>query len=441
MKPPCGNSLARVILAAAVGISCCLGSLLAWGGSRSLGACVEEKPSHEPAVAADVSAAVAASSAARLGATDVNVEPSPPQAYRGFQPGMPGCIVRKPGRAHSVLEKPTPRDVVSSETVYFADDGCALGHLVKDAAGVVSHILARARAPDTRAIDAIVFSHPCADPGTGGPLFRDVILPWFEAAAAVATARSGRRLRLAYARSTPARVCAASLLTRGGWRWFADGASADAFRGALRAAHGIPAVAAPAPAPERRPLVTVLRRERGRRFGEADVTRYLAERLGVADVRLASFDGGTMPYAAQLQALAATDVLLAAHGAALASMVVMAPGAAVVELFPHNFKYLMYEELARVSGLLYFPHEARDEVLGGCKRCRPRTHNASLPSTSGVDAKPSLFRHMNGAKACKNCDIALPLPDAYLLARDALMSVMLLRVRQSSNVLDVDRRF
>eukprot|EP00754_Rhynchopus_humris_P006650 Rhum_TRINITY_DN13177_c2_g1::Rhum_TRINITY_DN13177_c2_g1_i1::g.57626::m.57626 len=440
MKPLCGNSLTRVILAAAVGISCCLGSLLVWGGGRSLGACAEAKPSPEPTVAADASATVAASGAAGLGATDVNVEPSPPQAYRGFQPGMPGCIVRKPGRAHSTLEKPTPRDVVSSETVYFADDGCALGHLVKDAAGVVSHILARARAPETRAIDAIVFSHPCADPGTGGPLFRDVILPWFEAAAAVAAARSGRRLRLAYARSTPARMCAASLLTRGGWRWFADAASADAFRGALRAAHGIPAVAAAA-APQGRPLVTVLRRERGRRFGEADVARYLAERLGIADVRLVSFDGSALPYAAQLQALAATDVLVAAHGAALASIVVMTPGAAVVELFPHNFKYLMYEELARVSGLLYFPHEARDEVHGGCKRCRPRTHNASLPSTSSADAKAALLRHMNGAKACKNCDIALPLADAYLLTRDALMSVMLLRVRQSSNVLDVDRRF
>eukprot|EP00755_Sulcionema_specki_P000570 Sspe_Gene.25505::Locus_10268_Transcript_1_1_Confidence_1.000_Length_804::g.25505::m.25505 len=92
------------------------------------------------------------------------------------------CVVKKRGKVHRVVEPAGPSDTVSGATVYFADDGCALGHLVKDATNVLS------LAMDGRQVQHVVFSHPCATPErpahvtrltASSALFHAVLVHWF----------------------------------------------------------------------------------------------------------------------------------------------------------------------------------------------------------------------------------------------------------------------
>ncbi|KAJ9440114.1 glycosyltransferase [Diplonema papillatum] len=126
-----------------------------------------------------------------------------------------------------------------------------------------------------------------------------------------------------------------------------------------------------------------------------------------SEVLYVQFDGDPNPknvgsqatrvtnYVEQLRILASTDVLIAAHGAALSSMVVLPVGAVVIELFPHNFRYHMYAELASLLRLQYMPIESREPW------------GPSGPGCSGCSATimPPVPRpyHTNGLKKCQKC--------------------------------------
>jgi hypothetical protein len=101
-------------------------------------------------------------------------------------------------------------------------------------------------------------------------------------------------------------------------------------------------------------------------------------------VRPAKFDnikgskGAPPPTPAeQLQILYDTDILLAAHGAGLAAVLLMRPGTAVVEFIPHNFAYYMYEEAALVASVHYRPYTSRAVHPARCCKPAPAAYGGS----------------------------------------------------------------
>eukprot|EP01062_Namystynia_karyoxenos_P005544 TRINITY_DN11929_c1_g1_i1.p1 TRINITY_DN11929_c1_g1~~TRINITY_DN11929_c1_g1_i1.p1 ORF type:complete len:577 (+),score=159.85 TRINITY_DN11929_c1_g1_i1:70-1731(+) len=404
--------------------------------------------------AAEAAAALAAAAAAAgrgasgsSGEAEEELAGDAPEALQGYGESMAvegrlparrrACIVHRPGRVHRVVEPARPGDNVSGEAAYFADDGCALGHLVKDATNVASH------AADSGLLSVVIFSHPCATArppprrrgalgiGASSQLFHDVIIHWFRAAqwAAAAALPQQPAPSLLFPAQLPPRACYATVLGRAGWRWFRSPRHAALFR------QGIwETLRVPAPPERQRLTVTLLRRRHNRRYGELAHASFLRPRLdGVAEVVLADWE--RTPYAEQLARLRGTDALVAAHGAGLANIVAMRTGSAVVELFPHNFRYLLFEELARVCGLHYLPHEAR-RVSGVC--CRGRSLRELANVTPGVP--PYVFlRRVNGLRACKNCDIEIESTELWYIVKDALSARLLTRAR-GADVLLVDRR-
>jgi hypothetical protein len=254
-------------------------------------------------------------------------------------------------------------------------------------------------------------------------------------------------------------VCFESVIKRGPerWRWFRTRIHATAFRARLWSYFGITPAGYDAetgkrlPLPQREPhadaadaecvlRVTVLERDDDRHFGEARVVSMLQERFAQVNRKLGGplvahslgdsrrcrvvvaaqkFDklkgSSQMPpsHPEQLRILAQdTDVLVAAHGAGLASIVAMRPGTTVIELFPHNFRYMMYQELAELSGVRYVPYES------------PVVHPPKCCSARGGDALPTLKKPHDGngvgARACKKCDIFLTDDELFTLVADAL---------------------
>lgn len=119
----------------------------------------------------------------------------------------------------------------------------------------------------------------------------------------------------------------------------------------------------------------------------------------------------------QLQILFDADVLVAAHGAGLAAVLAMRPGTAVVELFPHNFKYYMYEEVAQLSRVFYRRYES--PVVWPKRCCKP---NARLYRSNF--SKP-MFLNGLGARACKGCDTFVSHDVVEELVAEAVRQVVL----------------
>ena len=375
-------------------------------------------PSPSPSVVSDADSTITYPGSDNVDDIDVILKED---VYKGFISGSSGCVVRKKGKVHSAVVAWKGADSeLLNESVYLADDGCAMGHLVKDAAGAASLLLSGV------SLKRIVFAHPCASAKESPSLFNTVILLWFKIAQDIAKNR-GIELMLSYVNSLPQKSCYSRVYTRLGWRWFLERSHAEEFRAALYNRMP-PSISA------KGMKVMVLQRKRNRRvLAEKEAIRYIQERLGVAEVAVVSFEDSAR-YVEQLALLRAVDVFVAVHGAALASIVAMRAGSGVVELFPHNFRYLMFEELARLCSLVYSGVEAKI-VSPGCKKtCPIRVHNIS-----GGGAHEVHIRHMMGKKICKNCDVALPPEELYHAVKDVLLSVMLLRARRT-NVLEVDRR-
>ncbi len=172
--------------------------------------------------------------------------------------------------------------------------------------------------------------------------------------------------------------------------------------------------------------VLILRRDEDRHFGEENVRRLFARSLSQrqVEVELVTFDNirgsrGKAPpsFPQQLEILSSADVFIAAHGAGLSSMIAMRPGSVVVELFPSNFRYYMYQELAQLLSLKYMAVESDRVWPVGC--CRGGGKDPLVP----LDY-PS---HMNGvgARACKKCNVRLTVAQLQGILRSALGHVML----------------
>ena len=234
-------------------------------------------------------------------------------------------------------------------------------------------------------------------------------------------------------RSASDKVCFEAVVKRGPerWRWFRTRAHADWFRRRLWAYFQVPHRSIEAKDEEGRPRalqVSVLVRDEDRHFDEARVATMLAAHFSTrtvagcrVTVQLHKFDrikGATKPpptHPEQIRILGHdTDVLLAAHGAGLAAVIAMRPRTAVIELFPNNFRYHMYQELAELASLQYTPYESRVVHPPGC--CAGR----------GGDLLPVLRKPHDGngvgARACKKCDTLISDEELIALITDGLMS-------------------
>eukprot|EP00744_Colponema_vietnamica_P003870 GILI01005864.1.p1 GENE.GILI01005864.1~~GILI01005864.1.p1 ORF type:complete len:165 (-),score=10.42 GILI01005864.1:24-470(-) len=147
----------------------------------------------------------------------------------------------------------------------------------------------------------------------------------------------------------------------------------------------------------------------------------------------------------------------------------MRPGSVVVELFPHNFRYYMYEELAKVMGLEYIAYEGERVSPPGC--CGGRDwagaesrsvetseesyvseaefHEERNYSSNGNNyvqlPKAERFKligkiyDLHGNRKCKKCDIEVSRSMWFEIVKNALASVWLANSRLS-NLHDFDLR-
>jgi hypothetical protein len=265
------------------------------------------------------------------------------------------------------------------------------------------------------------------------------------------------------------------------WRWFPHPKSASSFREAFWKYLNVNYTKRHAerhttPFSKQKKLqVLVLHRDEDRHFDEKRVVQFLTSKFGgVADVRYEQYDAPPNPakitaennitvplHVDQLKQLYNTDVLIAAHGAALSNVVVMQPGAVVMELFPHNFRYYMYEELCRVMSLNYVAYESEVVTPSGCcKQVRWKAAPGELTAGGGdekeaddaaaagpedglLDVASNARRRemvrLNGKRDCKKCSIGVKDETWYQLVKSAMASIWL-RNSRLSNVHDFDVR-
>ena len=88
----------------------------------------------------------------------------------------------------------------------------------------------------------------------------------------------------------------------------------------------------------------------------ANEGRVLASLRAIRGAIVTRRDFACVPPREQLAAVAATDVLVAMHGAALTHALFLPEGAAVVEIAPMPGAWRLFEHLARMRGLVYFVH-------------------------------------------------------------------------------------
>lgn len=120
---------------------------------------------------------------------------------------------------------------------------------------------------------------------------------------------------------------------------FATPAAAAAFRAAVYAATGVPPPAAGAPPPRQ---VTYLMAADGAQkvSNSAQVLEALREGAAAAGMRVRPYSPSeSVALASLAAAMASTGLLVGRNGPLLAAAVLLPPGAAVVELLPHNWEY------------------------------------------------------------------------------------------------------
>jgi hypothetical protein len=389
------------------------------------------------------------------------------------------------------------------------DDGCALGHLPKDVGFLIyaarqlatyrSKFEGKATVGEERGQLLVLFSDPCvhglrddanaAQPQRVGSEENDpfsvAIRPQFEAVKQlieshwgiqVSWVLSARVLEVwdsfkadqANSDTRPVPV----LLRPQSWRWFATEHDASAFRDVLL--HRVCGLmrsrssAAPAGSMVSKSKVSfaplqlvIVSRRLNRRFADealrSALLRHYGQLLNVTRVSLE-----LLPFCHQMELLSNADILVAAHGAALTNVIALRPRpeSIVVELFPHHFRYSLYEELARSIGATYIAWEAERVDSGCASKCPHRPApgiDSPLLSSSGVnveeeetplaDAEKPLvdnspfseyvaLRQLNGLSRCKNCDIPItplpvPVPGNNRAATDAISTSLLNTLRNA----------
>lgn len=327
---------------------------------------------------------------------------------------------------------------------FVVEDGCALGHMLKDV-GVVQHILRRlqqlvstSRGASTSISFYIIWANSCAtrrawnrahpqsSKSSSLDLFEAVIAHWWKALGVLAENNNHRKdVRLVlhhlfkdeFIRQGATSLPSAMLLFRRPlhWRWFHDPASAAELRSVMLDTFLREAPKQDAPFPEL--VVTIVKRGKNRRFPEHSVAALLTEllapwhasnqtRVSVSVVALE-----TMAFQEQLAIVSRTDIFVAAHGAALANAALLQAGrAVVVELFPANFGYWLYHELALSIGVDYFLFRGVGVSptcrRKGCSLQRSEKDNTKM-SSNKVQQLHSTLREWNGWSRCKNCDIVV----------------------------------
>lgn len=414
------------------------------------------------------------------------------------------CSQPETTRIELVARSKLPSSVEVKETVkgvtFVARDVCALGHFPKDFSHLHSWLQLhhKGEAID-KALSRLIIGHRCATRNRKNvankrtPVFHDVLIHWVRAITEKYDFLAGTEndndgtgsgsissgFFMMYedfpSKKSGEVVCFEHVIEREEhWRWFPSEAAAASFRALMwryfklsdherrNTLLHVPFVDQPMP------KVLVVRRDEDRHFSEREVVEFLQNKFGrVANVSLAQYDKpprgkALLPipsYPAQAAQLMETDVLIVAHGALLSSTVLMRPGAVVIELFPHNFRYHMYEELARVLRLEYVPVEGDTVSPAGCchgrkwsglddamdapasaKTGRLRKWGSDVrEANKGVLERVHFGYGLNGLRECKKCDIAVSQSQWFHIVKNALITVWLANSR-FTNVHDFDVR-
>lgn len=330
-----------------------------------------------------------------------------PSAHAGVEVFENSCLVPRGDRLVIVPRSSvTARVVSTASTGFVASDLCAMGHTTKDPAHMLSWYMDESSpSASTANFSHVIFANMCMTKRSDSvvnkrtPVFHNVLLGWFRAA----LPHGVKELYYEDLAGEKMVRCFDRLVKRyENWRWFRNQKHALEFRRLLLKFYGVDASRVSSTT-----SITILRRDEDRHFDEEKVAQMLRHYLrDQANVSLVTFDNvrgkGSAPppsHAKQLQILHDTDILIAAHGAGLAGIIAMKPGATLIELFPHNFRYYMYHELAELLGLHYVPYESPHVWPRRC--CAARGDN--LPA---IDF-PSQINGV-GARACKKCDVFVP---------------------------------
>jgi hypothetical protein len=366
-----------------------------------------------------------------------------------------GCFLRKDDRL--VIARSSTKSLSTSVAEYWflASDLCAMGHTTKDPAHLASFLLdlfdrpGYREGPPLRIALKVVYGNRCMvkgkDSGGGNKrsgVFLGVLRGWFHAMVRkdsplvqfIETHLNGELVTHSQVRadvdplSAPMITLAATELYMDDlpsspddfdcaktpvrivkraerWRWFRTSSHAELFRQSLLHHYHIPrGVGYRHQLP---PRVVILRRDDDRHFDEMRVHAMLEKHLkGIAVIETHTFDNirgsrGKPPptHARQLAILHNASIVIAAHGAGLSNIAAMKAGSFVIELFPHNFRYYMYEELALLMNVKYYGLESPKVWPPRC--CGGRTGDG-MPVIK--DNVPSLVNGV-GARACKKCDI------------------------------------
>ena len=80
----------------------------------------------------------------------------------------------------------------------------------------------------------------------------------------------------------------------------------------------------------------------------------LRERFSHAPISIRTIDLAALTFEEQLHIARNTDVLVGVHGAGLTHSLFLKPGAAVVEIMPHDVQHKGFRNLAGMRGMGYF---------------------------------------------------------------------------------------
>ena len=346
-----------------------------------------------------------------------------------------GDVCLRADRGTDRYSNPEPRKSVTAagrgwgmfekQGAFVIQDLCKMGHQPKDA--MLLHAFIEEHRQQGGALPMVLFGNRCMTRSTRQAKGAwHVLRHWFDVAqTASQTMYNGSKSKIVHIEDFQQGVCLGKYFRRPHnepFRWMRTNLQADTFRRDFLEHFGV------AEQSRKVPRVTVVRRGIERHFNEDEAYAKVRSGCGTrCDVKYVQFDGDANPqgvgvdaervtgYKEQLQVLASTDVLIAAHGAALSSLVALPKGSAVLELFPHNFRYHMYAELAHLFSIMYFPLESLMPHHNGRDYCKSCGYNNFTAVTRPY--------HANGRKQClkctppcKRCDIKFEYDDQWVPA-------------------------
>lgn len=116
-------------------------------------------------------------------------------------------------------------------------------------------------------------------------------------------------------------------------------------------------------------------------------------------VTVVAFDGTPRtPFSSQRALLAATSVLIAAHGAGLSNILFLRPGSIVIEVFPFGYTPHIFEELAAQLGIVHIGIMAAPDGQGVAD-CLRAAHGGAGASTAAEMGLPRVLAEWAAAAA------------------------------------------